>query len=116
LDRFIHMFNLQKQFDQRVQAENALWRVTGEREKLFKLTQAMKGEMNELEESLGYLPNGVQKWWKDSFNKKHTLEESIDIFHFLLSFWNNLGVTSTEVFQEYKRKMEINHERQNKGY
>lgn len=40
-------------------------------------------------------------------------EELIDIFHFWLSICNSLDLDSEEIFKIYKKKWEINFERQN---
>ena len=103
---------LQKKFDMTVQQEPHESKNTW----LIRLATAIKGEVIELQEALGYLPDGMKKWWKKSTNYDHVFEESIDVLHFLLSFWNHLEVSAEDVWKEYDRKMEINFKRQDENY
>jgi len=58
------------------------------------------------------------KWWKKpvSFNKDEAKEELIDIWHFVIQASLELGLTPEDILDEYKRKNEINRERQKRGY
>ena len=58
------------------------------------------------------------KWWKKpvSFNKEEAKEELIDIWHFVVQASLELGLTPEDILDEYKRKNEINRERQRTGY
>ena len=58
------------------------------------------------------------KWWKTptSFNKDEAKEELIDIWHFVVQASLELGLTPEDILDEYKRKNEINRERQRTGY
>jgi dimeric dUTPase (all-alpha-NTP-PPase superfamily) len=58
------------------------------------------------------------KWWKKpvSFNKDEAKEELIDIWHFVVQASLELGLTPEDILDEYKRKNEINRERQRSGY
>jgi len=58
------------------------------------------------------------KWWKKSvpFNKDEAKEELIDIWHFLVQASIELNLTPDDILDEYKRKNEINRERQRTGY
>ncbi len=58
------------------------------------------------------------KWWKKpvSFNKDEAKEELIDIWHFVVQASLELGLTPEDILDEYKRKNEINQERQKSGY
>lgn len=70
---------------------------------------ALSVEASELIDACDY------KWWSKDY---HTLddvkEEAIDVLHFLLSFFNILGMDDKEIFDLYKNKRRINFERQNK--
>jgi dimeric dUTPase (all-alpha-NTP-PPase superfamily) len=109
LQKFI---NMQKEFDYKVQKVPYV----SKDEWLIRLATAIKGEVVELQEALGYLPDGMKKWWKSSVDYDHVFEESIDILHFLLSLWNRLGVDAKDVWNEYSRKMGINFKRQDENY
>jgi dimeric dUTPase (all-alpha-NTP-PPase superfamily) len=58
------------------------------------------------------------KWWKKPvpFNESHAREELIDIWHFVVQVSLELGLTPDDILKEYKRKNEINRERQKNGY
>ena len=58
------------------------------------------------------------KWWKTptEFNKDEAREELIDIWHFVIQASLELNLTPDDIVNEYKRKNEINRERQRNGY
>ncbi len=58
------------------------------------------------------------KWWKTptSFNKADAREELIDIWHFVVQASLELDLTPDDIVEEYKRKNEINRDRQRNGY
>jgi len=64
---------------------------------------------NEVEEARRELPWKHWKTYKDyKFNRTHFIEETIDIFHFLLEIWVFLGLTSDEIYTEYFKKLKVN--------
>jgi len=58
------------------------------------------------------------KWWKKptEFNLDGAKEELIDIWHFVVQASIELGLTPDDIVNEYKRKNEINCQRQKNGY
>ncbi|MFL6496126.1 MAG: dUTPase [Nitrososphaera sp.] len=58
------------------------------------------------------------KWWKKPtpFDSEAAKEELIDIWHFVVQASIELGMTPTDVVREYKKKNEINRNRQVSGY
>jgi len=58
------------------------------------------------------------KWWKTptEFNKVEAREELIDIWHFVVQASLELDLSPDDIVKEYKRKNEINRERQRNGY
>ncbi len=58
------------------------------------------------------------KWWKTptSFNEADAREELIDIWHFVVQASLELNLTPDDIVEEYKRKNEINRDRQRNGY
>ena len=58
------------------------------------------------------------KWWKTptEFKKDEAREELIDIWHFVIQASLELNLTPDDIVNEYKRKNEINRERQRNGY
>ena len=58
------------------------------------------------------------KWWKTptSFNEVDAREELIDIWHFVVQASLELNLTPDDIVEEYRKKNEINRERQRTGY
>ena len=58
------------------------------------------------------------KWWKKpiKFNEAEAREELIDIWHFVVQASLELKLSPDDILEEYKRKNEINRERQKNGY
>jgi dimeric dUTPase (all-alpha-NTP-PPase superfamily) len=58
------------------------------------------------------------KWWKKptKFNEAEAREELIDIWHFVVQASLELKLTPDDILEEYKRKNDINRERQKNGY
>ena len=58
------------------------------------------------------------KWWKKpiAFDTEAAKEELIDIWHFVVQTSIELGMTPSDVLNEYKRKNNINRDRQVLGY
>jgi dimeric dUTPase (all-alpha-NTP-PPase superfamily) len=42
--------------------------------------------------------------------------EVVDLFHFLVSLAQTLGMTAEDIYQGYVKKNEVNHKRQDSGY
>ncbi len=58
------------------------------------------------------------KWWKrpTQFNNEAAKEELIDIWHFVIQASIELGMSPADILYEYKKKNEVNRERQASGY
>ncbi|NDB32170.1 MAG: dUTPase [Nitrososphaeria archaeon] len=58
------------------------------------------------------------KWWKKptQFNESDAREELIDIWHFVVQASLELNLTPDDIVQEYRKKNEINRNRQKNGY
>lgn len=58
------------------------------------------------------------KWWKKptKFNEAEAREELIDIWHFVVQASIELNLTPDDILKEYRRKNEINRDRQRNGY
>tara|TARA_B100000029_G_C17532344_1_gene943699 strand:- start:916 stop:1248 length:333 start_codon:yes stop_codon:yes gene_type:complete len=81
-------------------------------EKISALCTAIIHEAVELQRTTNW------KWWKTptQFNHDEAREELIDIWHFLVQASIELNLTPEEILEEYKRKNEINKQRQKNGY
>ena len=58
------------------------------------------------------------KWWKKPtrFNREAAKEELIDIWHFVIQASIELGMSPADILHEYKKKNQVNRERQASGY
>ena len=81
-------------------------------EKISALCTAIMHEAVELQRTTNW------KWWKTpaAFNQTEAKEELIDIWHFVIQASIELNLTPEEILNEYKRKNEINRQRQKDGY
>ena len=58
------------------------------------------------------------KWWAkyQEFDKQNAKVEVVDMFHFLISLAQTLGLTADDVYRAYVKKNKVNFERQDSGY
>ncbi len=75
-------------------------------------SRAMQQEMAELIDSVPW------KWWAkyQTFDKQNARVEVIDLFHFLISMAQTLGMSADDVYEAYVAKNKVNHQRQESGY
>ena len=81
-------------------------------EKISALSTAIIHEAVELQRTTNW------KWWKTpaKFNEADAREELIDIWHFVVQASLELKLTPDDILDEYKKKNEINRQRQLNGY
>ncbi len=74
--------------------------------------RAMGQEIAELTDSVPW------KWWAkyQKFDEQNARVEVVDLFHFLISLAQVLGMSADDVFQAYVKKNEVNLRRQETGY
>lgn len=74
--------------------------------------RAMSQEIAELTDSVPW------KWWAkyQQFDAQNARVEVVDLFHFLISLAQVLGMSADDVFQAYVKKNEVNLKRQETGY
>jgi dimeric dUTPase (all-alpha-NTP-PPase superfamily) len=110
------MFRLQDELNKRIGADMVDVAVRGDREVITEWTQrlaiAMQQELAELVDCVPW------KWWSNyqSYDQQNARVEIIDLFHFLISLAQLHGMSAEDVFNAYKAKHRINHERQDSGY
>jgi len=58
------------------------------------------------------------KWWKKpvAFDNMSAREELIDIWHFVVQASIELGMSPADILVEYRKKNNVNRERQTSGY
>ena len=111
-DQLRELFRMQKALNKRIGVH-----MTGmsdeERTKwLLNYTRAMQQELAELTDSVPW------KWWAkyQKFDEQNARVEVVDLFHFLISLAQVLGMSADDVFAAYVKKNEVNFKRQETGY
>jgi dimeric dUTPase (all-alpha-NTP-PPase superfamily) len=112
VDKLAEIFRLQKELNERIgvrlenldEAEKTRW--------VLNYTRAMQQEMAELIDSVPW------KWWAryQKFDEQNARVEVVDLFHFLVSLAQALGMTADDVYDAYLAKNKVNHARQESGY
>jgi len=112
MDKLAKIFEMQEELNSRIgvnlkgisEEEQTKW--------VLNYTRAMQQEMAELTDSVPW------KWWAkyQDFDKQNARVEVIDLFHFLVSLAQTLGMTADDVFDAYVAKNKVNHQRQESGY
>ena len=112
MDKLESIFDLQKQLNSRIGVETSGLDDQEKTKWLLNYTRAMQQELAELTDSVPW------KWWAryQKFDQQNARVEVVDLFHFLISLAQVLGMTADDVYEAYLRKNAINHERQDSGY
>ena len=111
-DKLETLFALQEDLNRRIgvdltdlsEEEKAQW--------VLNYTRAMQQEMAELIDSVPW------KWWAkyQKFDEQNARVEVVDLFHFLISLAQTLGMSADDVYDAYLAKNKVNHARQESGY
>ena len=112
MDKLEEIFSLQDQLNKRIGVNTDGMTEEEQTKWVLNYTRAMQQEMSELIDSVPW------KWWAkyQEFDKQNARVEVIDLFHFLISLGQVLGMTADDVHQAYLKKNEVNHQRQDSGY
>jgi dimeric dUTPase (all-alpha-NTP-PPase superfamily) len=112
MDKFDEIFRMQDALNRRIgvalppqgEEEKAKW--------ILNYTRAMQQEIAELIDSVPW------KWWAkyQEFDEQNARVEVVDLFHFLISLAQTLGMSAEDVFQAYVKKNQVNLQRQESGY
>ena len=108
-DRLDEIFKLQKGLSEIMKLDRYPKDTEG---RVSALCTAIMHEAVELQRTTNW------KWWKTptEFDQNEAREELIDIWHFVVQASLELKLTPDDILNEYKRKNQINHERQKNGY
>lgn len=112
MDKLNEIFRLQSELNSRIGVN--MEGMTDEQKAHWVLnyTRAMQQEMAELIDSVPW------KWWAkyQQFDEQNARVEVVDLFHFLVSLAQVLGMTPDDVYDAYLKKNKVNHTRQDSGY
>jgi dimeric dUTPase (all-alpha-NTP-PPase superfamily) len=111
-DKLEEIFQMQQALNKRIGVETAGMTEEEKIKWVLNYLRAMQQEMAELTDSVPW------KWWAkyQKFDEQNARVEVIDLFHFLISIAQVLGMSSDDVYQAYLKKNAVNHQRQDSGY
>jgi dimeric dUTPase (all-alpha-NTP-PPase superfamily) len=111
-DQLRELFRLQRSLNERIgvftdgmsEEEQTRW--------VLNYCRALSQEVAELTDSVPW------KWWAkyQKFDAQNARVEVVDLFHFLISLAQVLGLSADDVFQAYVKKNQVNLQRQDRGY
>jgi dimeric dUTPase (all-alpha-NTP-PPase superfamily) len=111
-DQFSELFRMQKSLNQRIGVNTDAMSEEDQTRWVLNYCRAMSQEIAELTDSVPW------KWWAkyQKFDAQNARVEVVDLFHFLISLAQVLGMSAEDVFQAYLKKNEVNFKRQDSGY
>lgn len=111
-DHLQEIFRMQDELNRRIGVHTSNLTDEEKTRWILNYSRAMTQEIAELIDSVPW------KWWAkyQKFDEQNARVEIVDLFHFLISMAQVLGMTADDVFQAYAKKNAVNHDRQNKGY
>jgi dimeric dUTPase (all-alpha-NTP-PPase superfamily) len=112
MDKLEDIFNMQEALNQRIGVKVEGFSDEEKGKWILNYTLAMQQELAELVDSVPW------KWWAkyQEFDEQNARVEVVDLFHFLISLAQTLGMSADDVYQAYVKKNKVNHERQDSGY
>lgn len=111
-DQLDELFRLQKQLNQRIGVDTDRMTDAERQQWLLHYCRAMSQEVAELTDCVPW------KWWAkyQTFDRQNARVEVVDLFHFVISAAQVLGLSADEVFEAYTKKHRVNLQRQDSGY
>jgi len=111
-DPLQELFQMQKALNARIGVQTDGMSDEDKVKWILNYTRAMTQELAELTDSVPW------KWWAkyQQFDQQNARVEVVDLFHFLISLAQVLGMSSDDVYQAYLKKNEVNLRRQDTGY
>ena len=112
MDKLENIFELQDVLNRRIGVKMEEMNDEDRAKWILNYVRAMQQELAELTDSVPW------KWWAkyQQFDEQNAKVEVVDLFHFLVSLAQTLGMSADDVYQAYLKKNKVNHERQESGY
>lgn len=112
VDQLREMFRMQKSLNERIGVKTDAMNDEERVRWILNYCRAMNQEIAELTDSVPW------KWWAkyQKFDVQNARVEVVDLFHFLISSAQVLGMSADDVFQAYLKKNAVNFQRQENGY
>ena len=112
MDKLEEIFSLQDGLNRRIGVVTEGMDEENQRKWILNYVRAMQQELAELTDSVPW------KWWAkyQEFDRQNAKVEVVDLFHFLISMAQVLGMSADDVYEAYLKKNKVNHNRQDSGY
>jgi len=112
MDKLEEIFSLQEKLNERIGVDTKDMSEEERKKWVLNYTRAMQQEIAELIDSVPW------KWWAkyQEFDEQNARVEVVDLFHFLISIAQVLGMSADDIHSAYLKKNEVNHQRQDSGY
>ena len=111
-DQLRELWRMQKALNDRIGVQMEGMSEEEKTKWILNYSRAMTQEIAELVDSVPW------KWWAkyQKFDEQNARVEVVDLFHFLISMAQVLGMSADDVFNAYIKKNEVNFKRQESGY
>lgn len=111
-DMLTEIFRMQGELNRRIGVNTLHMPEERKPEWVLNYCRAMTQEVAELTDSVPW------KWWAkyQTFDKQNARVEVADLFHFLVSLAQVLDMSAADIFEAYRKKNEVNFQRQDSGY
>jgi dimeric dUTPase (all-alpha-NTP-PPase superfamily) len=111
-DQLRELFRMQKTLNERIGVNTDDMSDEQKTEWVLNYCRAMGQEIAELTDSVPW------KWWAkyQNLDEQNARVEVVDLFHFLISLAQVLGMSADDVYDAYVKKNEVNFQRQDSGY
>jgi dimeric dUTPase (all-alpha-NTP-PPase superfamily) len=112
MDKLENIFELQDVLNRRIGVKMDEMNDEDRAKWILNYVRAMQQELAELTDSVPW------KWWAkyQEFDKQNAKVEIVDLFHFLISLAQVMGMSAEDVHEAYLKKNKVNHNRQESGY
>lgn len=111
-DFFEAMFHMQAELNRRIGVDTTALPEDEQPKWVLNYCRAMSQETAELIDSVPW------KWWAkyQTYDKQNARIEVVDLFHFLISLAQVVGLSAQDVHDLYMKKNKLNFQRQDSGY
>ncbi|NCC51956.1 MAG: dUTPase [Spartobacteria bacterium] len=111
-DMLTEMFAMQEKLNERIGVHIPEFSEEDEHTWILNYCRAMSQELAELTDSVPW------KWWANyqTYDRQNARVEVVDLFHFLISLAQVLGMSAQDIYELYVKKNAVNVHRQDTGY
>ena len=112
MDKLDQIFSMQEELNERIGVLTKGMDDEAKTKWVLNYSRAMQQELAELIDSVPW------KWWAkyQELDEQNARVEVVDLFHFLISLAQVLGMSAEDIRDAYVKKNKVNHDRQDSGY